>query len=47
MTSGELSQLIDALWSVEEQIGDPQYGDDMKGLRNVAHRDLGLIRSRG
>jgi hypothetical protein len=39
MTSGDLSQLITPLWSVGEQIRDPQYGNDMKGLRNVAHRN--------
>jgi hypothetical protein len=39
MTSGDLSQLIAALWSVGEQIRDSQYGNDMKGLRNMAHRN--------
>jgi len=39
MTSSGLRQLIAALRSVGEQIRDPQYGNDMKGLRNVAHRN--------
>jgi hypothetical protein len=39
VTSGDLSQLIAALWSVGEQIRDPQYGNDVKGLRDVAHRN--------
>ena len=39
MTSGDLGQLIAALWPVGKQISDPQYGNDMKGLRNVAHRN--------
>ena len=39
MTSGDLSQLIASLWSVGKQIRDPQYGNDVKGLRNVAHRN--------
>jgi hypothetical protein len=38
MASGGLSQLIAALGSVREQISDPQYGNDVKGLRNVADR---------
>jgi hypothetical protein len=36
MASGGLSQLIAALLSIREQISDPQYGHDVKGLRNVA-----------
>jgi hypothetical protein len=39
MASGDLSQLIAAPCSVGEQVRDPQYGNDVKGLRNVAHRD--------
>jgi hypothetical protein len=39
MTSGGLSQLIAALWAVGEQVRDPQYGNDVKGLWNVAHRN--------
>jgi hypothetical protein len=39
MTSGDPGQLIAALWSVGEQIRDPQYRNDMQGLRNVAHRN--------
>src|SRR5262249_36990424 len=34
MTSGDLSQFIAALWSVGEQIRDPQYGNHVKRLRN-------------
>ena len=39
MTSGELSQLIAALWSVGEQVCDSKDGNDVKGLRNVPHRN--------
>jgi hypothetical protein len=38
MASSDSGRLIAALWSAGEQIRDPQYGNDMKGLGNVAHR---------
>jgi hypothetical protein len=37
MTSGGLSQFISVFWSIAEQIRDPQDGNHMKSLRNVAH----------
>jgi hypothetical protein len=39
VTSGGLSQLIAALCAVHEQIRNPEHGNDVKRLRNMAHRD--------
>jgi hypothetical protein len=39
LSSGSLSQFIAAPWSLREQIRDPEYGNHMKGLWKMTHRN--------
>jgi hypothetical protein len=39
MTSGGLSQLTAVLCPLGEQIRNPQYGNNVKGLWNMTHRN--------